>query len=415
MTWRKLVRCMNRVRTLLFALVALAALAAAARPARAGHICELVEAGVLEADGDIDEWRDLGSLKRGQGDAGASYEMRCGYDGKRLHVMVRMRDDRVYRTGKGGAESDDNLVLTVVAADGRAPWSLRFWPGTRGFKAKKDGGRGMQAVDTLLDDGWALEASIPLKSIPGWGPSTPLVRGEVTYRDVDAPGAGVAATLRFRGSMHFAAAVPALRGFLVAAKLGVPGLRLDALADVDGLPGSERVVSGGRFVGILTDAFGFVEMPVKASTDVLAVKLVDLAGNGRMSIVTHFRQHGGGGSREVVKVWTLGAGGQLESPLGFETALVLGKRKLTNRWSLVPAGERRVPEKKGQKPRRLPGQDFVVEVTDADNQGWDAASFAQVVPSPDTRPILIPWGDRRAVIYYFDGDTAMDVAALPAK
>src|SRR5688500_2413295 len=177
----------------------LAAVLASAGPARAGHICELVEAGVLEVDGDVDEWRDLRSLKRGHGDAGASYEMRCGYDAKRLYVMVRVKDDRVYRTGKGGGESDDNIVVTLVAADGRSPWWLRFWPGTGGFKAKKDGGRGAQAVDTLLEDGWALEASVPLSGIPGWGPSTPLVRGEVTYRDVDAPGAGVAATHRFRG------------------------------------------------------------------------------------------------------------------------------------------------------------------------------------------------------------------------
>lgn len=404
---------MNRPRP---CLLTLAALVTAAAPARAGHICDLVESGVLEVDADIGEWRDLKPLSRGRGDAGGSYEMRCGYDGKRLFVMVRVRDERVYRTGKGAAGTDDNLLLTLVAADGRSPWSLRFFPGTRGFKAKKEGGRGVQVDDTLLEDGWALEASVPLSQIPGWGPSTPLLRGEVTYRDVDQPGGGVAATLRFRGSMHFSSHVPALRGFLVAAKLGVPGLRLDALADVDGLPGSERVVSGGRFVGVLTDAFGFVELPVTANADVLAVKLVDLTGNGRASILTHVRQRGGGGSREVVKVWSLGGGGQLQSALAFETALELGKRKLVNRWSLVPAGERRAPDKPGRKkPRRLPGQDFVVEVADADNVGWDAASFAQVVPSPDVRPILVPWGDRLAVVYYFDGETVAEATAAPAR
>jgi hypothetical protein len=51
------------------ALAALALLAAAS-PARAGHICELVEPGVLEADGDLDEWRDLGALLRGGGGRG---------------------------------------------------------------------------------------------------------------------------------------------------------------------------------------------------------------------------------------------------------------------------------------------------------------------------------------------------------
>jgi hypothetical protein len=411
MTCRKLVGRMNLLRICVFALVAVAA---AAAPARAGHICELVDVGVLEVDADIGEWRDFRALSRGHGEPGASYEMRCGYDGKRLYVMVRVHDDRVYRTGKGGADSDDNLVLTLAAADGRAPWTMRFWPGTRGFKTRRDGGRGVKVDDTLLEDGWAMEASVPLSGIPGWGPSTPLVRGEVIYHDVDQPGGGGAATLRFRGSMHFSSAVPALRGFLVAARLGVPGLRVDALADIDGLPGSERVVSGGRFVGILTDAFGFIELPIKSDADVLAVNLVDLGGSGRLSILTHYRQHGGGGRREVVKVWTLGSGGQLESPLAFETGLVLGKRTLTNRWSLVPAGTRRAPEK-GTKPRRLPGQDFVVEVADADNHGWDAATFAQVVPSPDVRPILTPFGERRAVVYFFEGEVAAEAPALPEK
>ena len=40
-----------------------------------------------------------------------------------------------------------------------------------------------------------------------------------------------------------------------AAKLAVSDLRLDILAEVDGSPGTERVVAGGRFLGVLSDAF----------------------------------------------------------------------------------------------------------------------------------------------------------------
>ncbi|HEU5059783.1 MAG TPA: hypothetical protein VFU21_24800, partial [Kofleriaceae bacterium] len=197
----------------------------------------------------------------------------------------------------------------------------------------------------------------------------------------------------------------------------VKDLRLDTLANVDGLAGTERVVSGGRFLGVLTDEFAFVELPVESPADVRAVELVDFDGDGQSSILAHFRQAGGGGSRELVTVWNLNAQNQLAMSFGFEVAVELGERRLVNRWSLVPAGERRAPDK-GRRPKkgkRVPGQDIVVEVAAEDNQGWSPKTFAQVVPATDVRPIMTPWGSgRRAVVYYFDGETAMEAGALPA-
>ena len=371
---------------------------------------------MFEIDASPDDWRGLKPLQRGRGDGDASFEMRCGYDKHRLYVSVRIKDERIIRTGKGESGSDDNLSISVRAGDGAR--TLRVFPGTRGYKPKRVGAGGkIKVEDTLLEDGWFVEASLPLSSIPGWGPSTPLLLGEVVYRDVDKAGAGPEARLPFIGSMHFSSHVPALRGFLVAAKLAVKEMRLDQLADVDGLPGRERVVSGGRFLGVLSDEFAFIELPVESPADVLAVELVDFDGDGRQSILAHFRQQGGGGAREVVTVWNLNAGNQLAMSFGFEVAVELGERRLANRWSLVPAGERRAPEK-GKRPRkgkRVPGLDIVVEVSAEDNKGWSAKSFAQVVPSADVRPILTPWGSgRRAVVYYFDGETAMEAGALPA-
>lgn len=400
---------------------AILALCASVTAAQAGHICELSEPGVFDIDASFDDWRGLRPLLRGQGDTDASFEMRCGYDGQRLYVSVRVKDDRIIRTGKGDTSGEDNLLVSLRAASGGEPRTLRVFPGTRGYKPKRVGGGGkIRIEDSLLEDGWALEASIPLGQIPGWGTSTPLLLGEVAYRDVDKAGAGAEAQLRFRGSMHFSSHVPALRGFLAAARMAVVDLRLDTLADVDGSPGSERVVSGGKFLAVLSDAFGFVELPVESPADVLAVKLVDLDGDGRSSILAHYRQQGGGGSRELVTVWNQGGDGQLQMTFGFQVAVDLGERRLVNRWALVPAGERRAPEKgkkgKGKaKGRRTgPGLDFVVEVDRSDNRGWDARSFAQVVPSPDVRPMLTPWGDgRRAVVYYFEADTVMEAGALP--
>jgi hypothetical protein len=346
--------------------------------------------------------------------------MRCGYDGHRLYISVKVKDERIIRTGKGDPAGEDNLYVSLRAQGGGEARTLRLYPGTRGFKPKRTGAGGkIRVEDTLLEDGWFAEASIPLGQIPGWGPSTPLLYAEVTYRDIDRPGAGAEATLSFKGSMHFSSHVPALRGFLAAVKMVVKDFRLDTLVDVDGSPGTERVVSGGKYIGVLSNGFGFIELPVESPEDVLAVKLVDLDGDRRSSILAHYRQAGGGGRRELVTVWNLTGDGQLQMTFGFQVGLELGDRRLVNRWSLVPAGERRAPDKgRGKKTKARhsgPGLDFVVEVEKADNRGWDAGSFAQVVPSPDVRPILTPWGSsRRAVVYYFEGDTALEAAALPA-
>ena len=396
---------------------AIVVLCASVTAAQAGHICELAEEGVLEVDASLDEWRDFKALARGQGNADASFEMRCGYDKNRLYIAVKVVDERIIRTSKGEAGSDDNALVSLRAG-GEASRVLRIFPGTRGFKPKRVGAGGkIRVEDTLLEDGWAFEASVPLTSIPGWGPSTPLLLGEVTYRDVDKAGAGPEARLSFQGSMHFSSHVPALRGFLVAAKLSVKDLRLDTLDDVDGSPGNERVVAGGKFLAVLSEEFAFIELPVESPADLLDVKLIDFDGDHRMSILAHFRQQGGGGSRELVTVWNLNAGNQLAMSFGFEVAVELGERRLGNRWTLVPAGERRAPEK-GKRPKkgkRVPGLDIVVEVSAEDNKGWSAKSFAQVVPATDVRPIMTPWGSgRRAVVYYFDGETAMEAGALPA-
>ncbi len=397
---------------------AILGLCAAAGTARAGHICELAEEGVLEVDASLDEWRDFAPLSRGRGDADASFEMRCGYDKHRLYVAVRIKDERIIRTGKGDSGSDDNLFLSLRAGDA-SPRTLRLFPGTRGYKAKRVGAGGKIRVDdTLLEDGWALEASLPLTSIQGWGPSTPLLLGEVVYRDVDKAGAGPEKRLPFIGSMHFSTHVPALRGFLAAARLSVKELRLDDLADIDGLAGTERVVSGGRLLGVLTDEFAFIELPVESPADVLDVQLIDFDGDGRHSILAHFRQHGGGGIRELVTIWNLNAGNQLAMAFGFEVAVELGERRLANRWSLVPARGRRATEKgkRLKKGEVVRGVDILVEVSADDNKGWSAKSFAQVVPPTDVRPIMTPWGSgRRAVVYWFEGETPMEANALPEK
>lgn len=422
--------------------MALAATAVGSAPAHAGHICQAVEPGVVAVDAMLEDWRGLDEeapLRRGQLSADASFELRCAFDPSTLYLAVRVRDERVLRSrrARGGGEDALHLALRagphggdpsrpgVALSAGRSPagpggWTMTYRPGTAGVRARREGGGAARADDSLRDDGWQIEVGVPLAEIPGWGSSTPLLLGEASYDDMDRSGAAPDERLLFRGSLHFSTHVPALRGFLSRARLSVPGLRLDALADIDGLPGAERVVAGGRYLAVLTDSFAFIELPLSSPADLERAELVDFDGDGRSSLLVQYRQRGGGGSREVVAVWSGAAGGGLERSLGFEVSLELGGRRIVNRWSLVPASLHRADLGASRRGGRREGAgrgklDILVEVGPADNRGWDPASFARIRPSPDVRPILAPWSGKRAVVYYFDGEVALEAPARSSR
>lgn len=365
---------------------------------------------MFEIDAMLDEWSDFPALERGYGKADNSYQLRCGFDSRNLYLSVKVKDERVLR--KSGTRGQDSLSISLRTAPDRRAFTVRVLPGTRGFPVKKIGGKGAVLADTLLDDGWALEARVPLKRISGWGSSTPLLRGEVVYADADASGDKVDRQRRFAGSLHFSSHVPALRGLIKTLGKGVGKWSLDRLVDVDGVAGVERIIASGKHIAFLHDSFGFIELPVTSPRDVLKVDVIDFDGDGRSSILAHFRQRGGGGERELVTIWNLDAQGQFTMVMGFETAVKVGDKKLVNRWSLIPAGPRRTGKTKRPKKGAV---DLVVEVTSDDNQGWTPASFAQVIPSADVRPILTPWGERTALLYYFEGELPLEIAAKPAR
>jgi hypothetical protein len=111
--------------------------------------------------------------------------------------------------------------------------------------------------------------------------------------------------------------------------------------------------------------------------------------------VTEYREHGGGGSRDVVAVWALGANGSFARVLAVEVRKQLGGNSLANTWRLEP--------RTGKRGKRLPGQQLVVEAGEV--VGWDEDSFDDVPPE-DMRPILTPWAEQTTAVYYFENGQA---------
>jgi hypothetical protein len=393
----------GRRRAALVAAAALLALAAAPRlAAAAGHTCQLVDSGVIEVDGAMDDWQGFGRYRKGPaGDADVS--LRCAHDERTLYVMVDVVDDKVVRTRQARAAGEDSLTVSLAASSAAAPLRFRVFPGSPTGPRKLVGVPSwLRVEDTLTEGGYAIELAVPLARLPGHGRSTPVLLAEILVHDADRPAAiAIDDTVGFRGRLHFSSHLPAYKGFLAATRLAARDLKLDQLIDLDASPGTERLVWGGRFVGVLSDGFGFLEIPATSPDDVLAVQVIDPSATGRPLILTHSRQRGANGARELVIVWRLDGGGQFARVLGLEVAQELDGRAIRNRWELVAAGTAR----KSKKKPRARALDLVVEAGEV--TGWDPADHARVQPSTDVTPVLTPWGERAAAVYWFDGDVAM--------
>ena len=368
-----------------------------------GHTCDQVAADMFGIDGMLDDWSELRSHKSGGADGG--FELRCAYDDDNFYVSIDVSDSAIRRTGR----SQDNLVIEIAVGPTGKAATLQLFPGYKGDKPKRKwlGGKvpkWLEVEDTNQSKGWSMEAAIPLKRLAGWGPHSPALCARIVYSDADWDG-DKASVVTFKGTLHLSAARSALRGFMKAARLSRRDIRVDVLADVNGSPGVERVIAGGSVIGVITDSFAFMTLPVASADDVIGVKVVDLAGEGTAAIIAHYRQRGNGGAREVVAVWYVGAGG-FEQLLAFEVRKQLGELVLANKWYLAPRGKFR----KGKTQKA--GHDIVVEATTA--TGWDEDNYEEI-PAPDVKPILLPWEDQTSAVYYFEGNSLFGGDAKVAR
>ncbi len=386
--------------------VGLAALARSSSAQAAEHTCDRIAAETITVDGMVDDWAGFRGRRLAKKKAGRGLLVRCAYDDTRLYLGLEANDDRIIRGKQGNARKEDSLAISVKAAGGRAI-QLRVFPGTRGFKPKVVGKRkGMEVADSLQEGGFSVEVSIPLRSIPKWTKSLPALTGKFRFGDADKSG-GRVATLRGSIRLQFSDAGAVFKSFLRATGLSRGEIRTDVLRDVDFGKGAERVVAGGGVVGVISDNYIFMRLPVADARDVFKVRVVNFSGTGRAQIVAHFRQHGNG-SRDIVAVWNIDSSQRFERLFAFEVRKEQDGKIIENKWSLVRAGSLRAKPAK----RKKRGYDLVVEATEA--VGFSAANYRDA-RSPTEDPILAPWSDDDSKIYFFDGDAYEGSESMDAK
>jgi hypothetical protein len=368
----------------------LVGLGAAAAPggAAAGPVvhCDNAATSELAIDGRLDDWPGPIAARAGSA-PDAALELRCTWDGEALGLALDVKDDRVVRVrGKG---HEDRVELSVSAAGGR-PLAITAAPGNAVAPSRvtvPGAPRGVSVADSLQPHGFSLEARIPASAIPGLSASAPELALAVAFHDADLAAGGDERAVELAVAIELADRRDLLDDFLRTTHLGRGDLRLDRLVEVDpDRRGPERVVAGGAVIGVLTDRFAYVTLPVARPADVKRVELLALGPRDQQVIAAVITQTGNGGSRDLLLLWTVWSG-QLQPLAQIEVKKQLAAKRLESSWRVVK-GRRRGPEL-WVEPR--PAVGFTAET-------WNEAA------ADDADPIALPWdGGRGGVAYALVG------------
>jgi hypothetical protein len=344
--------------------------------------CDNLPVADIAVDGLLDDWREARVFARaGKPDDGA-VELRCAWDGETLALVLDIKDDRVIRV-KGGEE---DRVEISIKADGK-PVTVTVFPGNQMAKPKISKPAAVEAADSLQPKGFSVEVAIPASAIPGFSAATPAVQLSAVFHDSDAATGGDTTPLRIQQPIEFGERTQLLDDFLATVKLKKTDIKLDTLAELDpDRAGKERLVAGGTVIGVLTDQFAFVTLPVPSAADV-KVELLPLGRGAQQVVSAVLHQVGNGGSRDLLMLWTVWSG-QLQPLVSIEVKKQLGNAVLESSYTLVPA--------KGKKPAEL-----VVKPRPAVNltaESWNEE------PATDADSILLPWDATKAgIAYSLDG------------
>jgi hypothetical protein len=392
----------------LVALAALGVIAGRAAGASAGTITCIRNAAPLvddlAIDGRLDDWDGVKPSRVGGTSRDASFDARCLFDDTHVAIALDVRDDTVIRVRSGKA-SEDTIELSLGTGK---PLAFALLPGAAtGDPRRTLGGKALPSwalvEDSLQRAGFSLELRVPWAKIPGYDKAAVNVPAQLSFLDADQATGTHAAPLAITGGLVIDGAVDVYAEFLRAVGASKSDVALDQTVDLDpGHAGKERVVvtrtSGGAAVGVLTDAFAYMTLPIEAAADLRAVQLIDWRGDGSAVLAATLRQHGGGGSRDLLAL--IGASGAAPTPLhSVELRKEHSGNVLASTWKLVKTG-------KGKTARTE------LQVTAGPATGWTAETFDEE-PATDATPIAMPWSAERYGAALWLSGSSVGARALP--
>jgi len=386
------------VKTFVVLAVLGAPLAAAARDIP----CGAVEPDVIQIDGLLNDWKDVPGLytqdaahvrgKSWDGPDDLSFITRCNYDERRLYLAIDVHDERLVRTRKAKPQEDHVVILfgagrrlVIYPADLHADI-----PRVVKWGSAKKTPPGIEVAEAMQPKGWSVEVAIPWRLVPGWSPGVGQVRGAVAVGDADSrvplkQDAMMSTAERRIGAFVLGEGDELYKAFLDAIGAKRTDVAFDRMYDMGGDPGLERVVRVGKVVGVIGKDYLYFEIPVQDVHDLKEFRVLDLAGDGKHSVVVRYVEHGGGGSRDVLAVWKI-VGPTFKRTFACEVAKQIGSSRLENHYAFLARGR---------------GHDIVVEAQPSSGLRQDAMTEQ---PADDMLPILLPWGEQRRARFRFRGD-----------
>ena len=348
-----------------------------ARTAGGGNRCAGIPASELSIDGILDDWREAAALARIGAENDGAMSVRCVWDGSTLAFAIDVKDDRIVRV-KGGTE--DHVTLAVSA--GGKPVTVVAYPGNNLGKSKITKPARVEAADSLQPKGFSVELAIPASAIPEMSAATSTLQLALVFSDSDAATGGDTTPLEIKQAIELSDRKDLFDDFLSSVKLSKADIKVDLQAELDpDRKGKERLVAGGTAIGIITDQFAFVTLPAATAADVKKIELLPLGPRNQQIVSAVIKQSGGGGSRELLMLWTVWSG-QLQPLAQIEVKKELDGKVLESTWKIV----------KGKKSPEL-----WLEPKPA--VGWTADTWNEI-PAPDLDPILLPWDTTKSGIAY---------------
>jgi hypothetical protein len=343
--------------------------------------CDDLSTAELGIDGLLDDWPTQVVARAGAA-PDAAIELRCAWDGSALGLALDIKDDRVVRVGgKATSRSHEDRVEITVGAGAR-PMTIVVYPGNAVARPRITAPAGVAVADSLQPHGFSVEARVPAAALAGFSDSTPALELAIVFHDADRATGGDDTDVELAAAVELGDRKDLLDDFLRATRLRKSELRLDMLADLDpDRRGKERLVAGGAVIGVLTDRFAFVTLPVKRPADIKHIDLLPLGPHGQSVISAVVAQTGNGGSRDLLLLWTVWSG-QLQALAQIEVRKQLAGNLLEAGWKIV-------------KGRR--GPELWVEPRPA--IGWTADTWNEV-PADDADPIVLPWDPAKGGVVY---------------